>query len=294
MNTGDGGAIYISTPSLVLGWFGAIMAGTFGGGDAGSIALDVGKLSSMGQISTSSWGSGKGGDLTVNASESVSIDSGALWSTAMGIGDEAGDGGAIFIKTPSLNIESGSGIDAAGGYGDAGSIELNVDKLTLKGYISTGSDGSGKGGDIKVNAYESVFIDPDSGALDSSVSGTGDGGAISIKTPSLIGGYIMAETYGEGDDAGDAGSIRLNVEKLTLTGGMYNISTSSGAREKVVILQLMPPSLPSFQGVFGVPLWVLEIKLETEGQSLYPLPPWFWIISDELGQKPLVKELLEA
>ena len=143
-------------------------------------------------------------------------------------------------------------------------------KLTLKGWgISTSSSGSGKGGDITVKASESVFISGYGsgtpwGGLYSDAWSTGDGGVISISTPSLVldnEGVIRAETIGKGD----AGSVSLDVGKLTLKG---HISTSSRAREKVVILRLKPLSLSSFQvmAVTGHVVFTAMLgELETEG-----------------------------
>ena len=260
----------------------------------------MGKLTLTGGrgISTGSDGSGKGGDLTVNASESVFIDSGGLYSDS----SRKGDGGKISIKTPSLVLDNSAGIAAStSGEGNAGSVLLDVGKLTLTGGggISTSSSGSGKGGDLTVKASESVFISGlDSegfsrSGLYSDTMGTGDkagdGGAISIKTPSLVldnGGDISAEAIGKGN----AGSVSLDVGKLTLTGEGC-ILTDSWAREKVVILQLKPLSLSSLILVLSA---MLGAVLEKEGQSLYLLLPWFWITVDILGQKLVVKEMQGA
>ena len=245
---GDGGTISISTPSLTIeegagifavayrgiDWMGNLVEG----GRAGDIFLDVGNLTiTSAGIGCQTATPYNAGNITITATESVSIDDGAIHSTTWG----AGDGGTISISTPVLVMDC-AGIDATaeGPYvlGDAGDIFLEVGSLELTGIsqIQTSTDGLGQGGDVTVTATDSIAIsgriiegnEMYQSAIISSTYGDGNGGTISISTPSLTidDGALAAETAFGAESGGD---ILVEVGDLTIRNGGLISSVAFGS-----------------------------------------------------------------
>ncbi|MCK4961188.1 MAG: filamentous hemagglutinin N-terminal domain-containing protein [Anaerolineales bacterium] len=245
---GDGGTISISTPSLTIEEHAGIFAVAYmgfdwmgnvvGGGRAGDIFLDVGSLTiTSAGIGCQTATPYNAGNITITATESISIDDGAINSTTW----DAGDGGTISISTPVLVMDC-AGIDATaeGPYvlGDAGDIFLEVGSLELTGIsqIQTSTDGPGQGGDVTVTATDSISIsgritegnEMYQSAIISSTYGDGNGGTISISTPSLTidDGALAAETALGAESGGD---ILVEVGDLTISNGGLISSVAFGS-----------------------------------------------------------------
>ncbi|MEM7797139.1 MAG: S-layer family protein, partial [Cyanobacteria bacterium P01_C01_bin.118] len=183
----------------------ALLAGSDGAGPAGQLSLDTAqlRLQDGAIISTTTSGNGAGGDAMITATESVDIV------------------GAIFL-TGTLQ----------GTTQDAGNLQLDTQRLTIQdgGLLQTFTFGGGNGGDLVVNATESVeLLDTPIGAIAptgifaNSIFGTGVGGDIEINTPQLTmagGAQIGNQTgalFGTGlvPFGGPAGNVVLNVEDTT-------------------------------------------------------------------------------
>ncbi|MCP4691570.1 MAG: S-layer family protein [Desulfobacterales bacterium] len=210
---GDGGRISISTPELIINdgagiflmaYFGFDMFGNVvTGGDAGDLFLDVGRLdindariiSQNGAMTT-----GRAGDITINAGESVSIfNSGGIHAATHG----SGDAGTIYVTTPKLEIEN-SVMAAFGGewsQGGAGEIILDVGHLALanNAWITTHAEGAG------------------------------DAGSIHISTPFLEIDESVVAAHAQTDHEADAGEILLNVGRLNLINGGQISSSTEGS-----------------------------------------------------------------
>ena len=152
--------------------------------------------------------SGRGGDITINARESIDIflqpsvqDTFPTGIAADLRGESQGQGGNIEIKTPLLRLENGGEINA-----------------------STFADG--QGGDILIEA-ESIFLSGALGRLGPSrivsISGnaadgrSGPGGNIVINTKQLQirdGGQISAATFSDQE----GGSLQVNAEQILIRG----------------------------------------------------------------------------
>jgi filamentous hemagglutinin family protein len=109
----------------------------FASGDGGNVVLRTGNLMLTGgaQISSSSRGAGRGGQLTIEATETLSI-SGRRGGTPSGVFSVAnvqGDAGDLFISTPTLRMDDGRISASTRGAGHAGDIEVWVGTLTLTG-----------------------------------------------------------------------------------------------------------------------------------------------------------------
>ena len=219
--SGDGGYIYIKTPSLKMSDWAMIQAATEGPGDSGYILVEAEKVEITGgaSIDTSSYGEGWGGYLMIRAQDSVSIsgEGSGLYSNATG----TGIGGFIYVESPVLSISDQGRVQAgtidAGVGEDVSYIFMEIGKLTLTGgaFIDTSSYGEGAGGYLLIKATDSVNISGQYSGLFSSSEGDGSGGLIYVKTPSLNmsdSGTIEARTSG----AGSAGNIVAEVDNMSL------------------------------------------------------------------------------
>ncbi|NEQ51814.1 MAG: S-layer family protein [Leptolyngbya sp. SIO3F4] len=182
-----------------------LLAGSDGAGAAGELVIDTARLHLQdgALISTTTSGNGAGGDTFINATESVDII------------------GAI-ILTGALQ----------GTTKEAGDLTLNTQQLTLRdgGLLQTFTLGAGNGGNLVVNASESVeLLNTPAGAVAptgifaNSIFGSGTGGDIEINTQQLTtagGAQIGNQTgalLGPGlfPVGGPAGDVILNVEDTT-------------------------------------------------------------------------------
>lgn len=220
-----GGILTVTASESVelIGEGSTISSSTIAAGHAGNIEINTRRLlvSNRALISTVSNGrlfngqlpmveveAGRGGNLTVNASESVELkNGGGFFSGTQGI-KNAGNAGDIDINTRRLLVENGS-------------------------QISASTNSKGQGGALRVNASDSVELSGEDSGLSGETRGTGDAGNLTIETARLIvndGAEVTVSSAGT-KDAGDievtADSIELDNEgKLTATsasGGGGNI-----------------------------------------------------------------------
>ena len=225
-------------------------------GGAGNLIIETERLTVKdgGFISTSTFSSGQGGDLTINASDYIILngtvtDANLIRGSSglFALADEfsSGDGGDLSVTTGQLIVENGAKISAETfGSGDAGDVNLDVNQLMVRdgGQIRAssllGSDDSnlqrGAGGILTINAKEFVEIsgtgfisnNPVNSSLFTLAEGTGDAGNLIINTPNLTvkdGGEITAQSLGRGK----GGDITFTGEQLTLNNGSITSATAS-------------------------------------------------------------------
>ena len=206
---GRGGNIAIAASESVTldGPHSAVFADAYGGGsmNAGNITLSTDRLSLTGggQISSSTWGLGHGGDINVTADESITIvgegyDAPSDIHFFSGIfsnscGDcSVGNAGNITLTTRNLLIDAAGGGDSSGHIG----IGARAD------YTS--------GGNIMVNADHLKLLN--NAEISSSVAGNefSDSGTVTINSTNLValnGSKITARaTQGKG------GNITVNAD----------------------------------------------------------------------------------
>ncbi|GAA6624287.1 filamentous hemagglutinin N-terminal domain-containing protein [Scytonema sp. NUACC26] len=132
-------------------------------GSAGNLRIATSKLTATdgAYISTYTFSDGRGGDMTIGASDSVEITGSGLYESGL--------------------------YAATAGMGQSGNLTINTHKLTVRdgGLITSNTSGSGKAGILQVNASESVEIFGNS-TLTTKTTGTGDAGNLAITTKRLI------------------------------------------------------------------------------------------------------------
>jgi filamentous hemagglutinin family protein len=189
-------------------------------GDGGNVELQVGTLTLSGraQIRVDTRGEGRGGQLSVTATDTVTIigaESG-LFSNTGG----SGDAGRVVISAPTLRMEGGliQTLAARESRGNAGSLELQVGTLTLSGgaQIRVDTRGEGRGGQLSVTATDTVAIIGAESGLFTATTGSGTGGSIILQARDiqLANG---ARLSGRSTDDGNAGNIRLMATNTFLS-----------------------------------------------------------------------------
>jgi filamentous hemagglutinin family protein len=176
-------------------------------GNAGSIVVTTPRLDISGgaRIDSSTKTSGRGGDMTIMATDSVSISGARLREVpeaAFGLGGTRASG----IYTRSVGRAACSGT-----CGDAGRIAITTGSLNLAGgaQINSGTTSTGQGGDITINATGPVSI---SGTLSDGTSGG-----------------IFSRTTGKTPDSGAGGNIVLTArQSVTLNNGSSISASSTG------------------------------------------------------------------
>jgi large exoprotein involved in heme utilization and adhesion len=202
----------------------------------GNISIDTGSLSitNGAAISTTTKGKGDAGNVTITATNSVSLDGVSSNGEASRIQSEVypqagGEGGTIDIETGSLSVTNGAVISAStAGQKDAGTIQIKArEDVRISGdsRLETASFSSGEGGDIDIKQARSLFL-IDGAQITSRSEGTGAAGDITIQTRENLESdrsQITATTQ-----SGDGGNINLTVGDLLLMRNNSQISTTAG------------------------------------------------------------------
>jgi large exoprotein involved in heme utilization and adhesion len=181
----------------------------------GSAKIETGNLltSDGGQVFTGTFGERDGGNLTVNATESIEL-----------------------IGT-STNGELRSGlITRTEGNGKAGNLTITTKNLIVRhgAGVSTRTKGQGRGGSLNVNATESIELIGTSAdskfrsGLFADARRNGDAGNLTITTENLIvrdGALVSTRTKGQGR----GGSLNVNAtESIELIGTSADGKSRSG------------------------------------------------------------------
>ena len=226
-----------------------------------SIVLETGSSFFRTRISSTTFGAGDGGQISLAATNgsgtgTVLVDGAAIDSNNLSPfeGVRAGD---VRIDADVVRVENGGLVESfAGGgtRGPAGNVTiLATSSLSVRGAnvnlqssaVSTSTIGDGPGGEVRLSAGRIVI---EAGAsVDSLTNGTGSGGTVRIgrgegvalDTDELViqdGGKILAASLAEGESAGAAGSIDIDVGRIVLnSGGRVNASTIDGNGGTVTI-----------------------------------------------------------
>jgi len=209
--TGEGGdltlnaseSVDLSASSLLTG------SGTGDSGNAGNLTINTGSLLAQDNatVTTASFGTGRAGDLIVNASESIEL-----------VGSDP-------VQFPPATRFFTGLFSNALATGDAGDVQVTTDRLLVRdgAAIAASTVGSGRGGNITVIASESVKLtgsSPDGSALSAlaataETGSTGQGGNLTVQTGELIledEGRLSVRSRG----TGDAGNLEVIADSISL------------------------------------------------------------------------------
>ena len=270
--TGNGGDLSIATDYLLVADGAVITTTTFGLGDAGDLNVTASEIELIGasgefasglfvsteaegnggslnietdyllvadgaEISSTTFGSGDAGNVSVTASE-IELIGGAAEVGPSGLfanveAGSSGSGGNLTVETSSLSILDGAQISTTTfGLGNAGTININAAETNLIG-TSPGGNPSGlfatvqssdpatasTGGDLSISTARLKVID--GAQIATSTSGSGDGGDL----------QIVADEFIRLDGTSDSGSSGLFANALAGDGSGGNINVTTDVLE---------------------------------------------------------------
>ncbi|MBN3958722.1 MAG: filamentous hemagglutinin N-terminal domain-containing protein [Nostoc sp. NMS8] len=195
---GKSGDVNITTGSLNLNKDALINLSTLGEGDAGNIfiqASDTVSLDSNTGIysSVGSGAVGNAGSININASSLTLSDDAALATDLVGVFEAfsvgRGNGGNINIKVGSLSLNNSEFSASTSGQGNAGNVLIQAkDAVSLTGgsgiYSSVEKDAVGNGGIIEIQAGSLSLIE--GSEVNTKILGQGNGGKIAINARDTI------------------------------------------------------------------------------------------------------------
>ncbi|MGF1589208.1 MAG: filamentous hemagglutinin N-terminal domain-containing protein [Pleurocapsa sp.] len=167
---------------------------TYSASDAGNLTISTGKLTIRDGVdfASATVGSGQGGQLTINATDSIELigttsnqatNRGGLLATSgrreFPSAEATGASGNISVTTPELSVRDGASIDVQSlGSGDAGNLDIIANSISISNRANlSASTIFGVGGGITINTNT---LKLDRGLINASVLGSGTGGNIEI------------------------------------------------------------------------------------------------------------------
>jgi filamentous hemagglutinin family protein len=256
---------------------------TRGEGEAGDITINTQRLfvRDGAELSASTFGTGVGGDLILNAAESLEVigtsrtgvqtsrivaetgrpletqDAGTLIGT--------GTGGNLIIRTGSLSVRDAAQVSVSGlSTGNAGELEVTASSIELdRGGAIAATTTSGNGGDITLEGFNLLLLRRNSRI--STTAGTnsqpGNGGNITIN------GDLVVTIPNENSD--------ITANAFSGTGGRINITTQAllglqiRDREQLQTLGTFDPSILSSSDLTAIsqtsPQLSGEIAIQLQG-----------------------------
>lgn len=231
-----GGSITLNASQVLLSGIVGVFAETQGQAPAGTLrlkpysnqaALDV-LLTPQSQISASTMGSGKGGDLILSAPGSITLHgAGKLAVETTG----SGDAGNIILTTQQLNLKDGVTLSASSsGQGKAGSLTIAADQVAINqgAQVLSNTSGNGNAGDIQFFVKDQLRLTGAGIFATTTAESTGAGGNIKITAPMIdlqAGARITVGSLG----SGTGGNITLSGDSLSLrNGSAIDATTASG------------------------------------------------------------------
>ena len=237
--------------------------GSFGNRSAVELLADS-ILLNQGVIEASSGGNGAGGDVNINANNTVSIDNSRINSNlGSSQGNEAmGSVGNISIAAQNISFSNNAQLQAGlfsgatgepgqisvaaedtisitgantgifanaipGSFGNSSAVELLADSILLnQGVIEASSGGDGAGGNIALDS--NILSLDNSSFVSTSTLGTGDAGNITISTNILSannGASVSSATSPTSTGAG--GDINVTASKSILLTGTQIVSDNT-------------------------------------------------------------------
>jgi filamentous hemagglutinin family protein len=234
--SGDGGELIVNAEEILIDsnvfQNSQLLASTMGNGNAGSLILNTAhlKVTNGAFVSTSTLAHGRGGNLRINATESVEIGGqsktgnfSTISSAAPIVSPEGrailklppsptGVSGDIVIVTPNLKVLDSGVIRVSNqGSGDGGTINITAQSINLNGKANISANTfSGKEGNISLKA-QSLLLQNQS-SINTTASLDGNGGNITIDVPIIVGlgnSDIIANAF-----QGRGGNINIKTQGI--------------------------------------------------------------------------------
>ncbi|MEQ9354263.1 two-partner secretion domain-containing protein [Coleofasciculus chthonoplastes] len=256
---GQGGNVNIEATDAVeligttpLNIPGGLYTQSYGTGNAGNIQIDTGRLTIRdgSGISTTTLSPSQGGDLIINAADSIEL-SGTTpdeqYPSFIGAATRsAGDAGNLTLTTRRLIVQDGAAIGTTSfSVGNAGNLTINaaesVDVIgvsAMRGIpsaISTDTIEFGQGGSLTINTQRLSVRD--GAVISASTFGVGEAGSLSVNASESIelngtsAGEIFSGLYSQGFGAGDGNNIEVKTPQMVVKNGA-RITVSTGTTQE--------------------------------------------------------------
>ncbi|MEA5550751.1 filamentous hemagglutinin N-terminal domain-containing protein [Anabaena cylindrica UHCC 0172] len=220
ISTNQQGSITVSANTLTLDHQAKITTNTASGTSGDIQLLNLKSLQISNSEISANAVDGLAGNIIINASDSINLDSGSR------IASEAsqGDAGFVEINTGQFTMINGAEISVSSS-DDAGYLRLTANTVTLdKQAKIVANTASGIGGEIEVLGLKSLQLSNNSVITASTINS--EAGDITINASDFInldsGSLIASEAI----DQGDAGFVEINTGQFTMSNGT-EISVSS-------------------------------------------------------------------
>jgi filamentous hemagglutinin family protein len=291
--TGNAGNLTITTGQLLVSNGAQVSAGTLGAGNGGNLTVNAtdkvqligtsadGRIrsglftSSLGTrnagnlmittglllvsngafVSATTFGTGNGGNLTVNATDKVQVigtsaDGQAvsgLFTPSLG----TGNAGNLTITTGHLLVSNGAQIDAGTfGTGNGGNLTINAtDKVQVIGrsadgqFLSglfTSSEGTGVAGNLTITTGQ--LLVSNGAQVNAGTLGTGNGGDLTVHATDkvqLIGTSaddpFPTGLFTQSEGTGDAGNLTITTPTLQVQDGAVSVRSLAGQAGNLTI-----------------------------------------------------------
>ena len=249
---GNAGIVEINSNSISIdggnsdgfagGIFSQVSAGAIG--NSGEINIITGNLTLANgtDILASTFGEGNAGNVTITASDSITIDgedsNGEGSAISSQVNPEAiGNGGDIEVASRTINLNDGGQIVAnTFGEGDSGNIDIDaINDIKIDGEDSSGfvsevgssvtAEALGSGGDITINTGNLAVTN--GAEVSSGTRGQGNAGNVTITASNSInvdgedsGGFPSEISSSVGTEAiGNGGNVNIATGYLSITNG---------------------------------------------------------------------------
>jgi len=273
-------------------------------GDAGRIAIATESLNLAGgaQINSGTTSTGRGGDITINATGPISISGtlkdgtpGGIFSLTTGTAPDADSGGNIELTAgQSVTISAGASVSASStGSGNTGNIQINAgNQFAMTNSSVTTEANLASGGAIKITTTPSGTVQLTNSLISASVlDGTGGGGSVNIDPQFVIlqNSQILAQAT-----QGPGGNIFITTN-LLLPDANSVISASSqfGVNGTITIQSPNAPASGKIQPLGKTPLLATSLlnqrcaalaggefsSFTVAGRDSLPTEPGSWLAS---------------
>jgi large exoprotein involved in heme utilization and adhesion len=223
-----------------------VEVGSTGAGGQVTLVAEQVRLAAGGQIRSTTYGSGKGGGITIRAQQVDLLGTSASGQLASGLfgntAQSTGNGGSIRVEQANrVTIAQGATINVSNfetqfpnvppGTGTAGTVDITAKTLQLReaGSIATATLDGGGGG-IQLSAGQ---VQLQTGArIDSSTAGRGQAGQIELvaNTTDLSQSTITTSTSNQGN----AGQIRFTANQALLSQSQIASQSTAGGNAGTV------------------------------------------------------------
>ncbi|MEH2026703.1 two-partner secretion domain-containing protein [Nostoc sp.] len=252
-STGDTGDITLRTNTLLVQDGAQVFTGTFGAGKAGFLSIDASDVQLIGRSADGQFGSGlfaraqrnstrDAGDITLRTNTLLVRDGAVVSTSTFG----AGNGGKLTVDASDVQIigRSADGRFGSGLFtraernstGNAGDITLKTNTLLVRdgAVVSTSTFGAGNGGKLTVDAQDVQLIGRSAnGQFGSGLftrverNSTGNAGDLTVKTNTLV-VQDQARVSVASLGTGTAGNMTLNARSIRLkNNGLLIANTGS-------------------------------------------------------------------